>query len=167
MFAAPPELGGEDWSFEYPYIIPPGEIDLAITPTGYLKKGDVDVLKYVAAEWEEFCIMLNCIVPLCARYENFYPVIGILGPGVPKDDEFPFAYPEDCQDCGFKRVHPLHAKAGERPGGYGPPGVDAEFMVSLQRVVLHDRVGAGYRLDAPERTGKFLHRHIRPGREAR
>ena len=146
LFAAPPELGGEDWSFEYPYIIPPGEIDLAITPTGYLKKGDVDVLKYVAAEWEEFCIMLNCIVPLCAQYENFYPVIGILGPGVPNDDEFPFPYPEDCQGCGFKRVHPLRAKPGERPGGYGPPGVEADswfpsnglyYMIEFEQDTLY------------------------------
>ena len=122
-YGAPPELGGEDWSFEYPYIIPPGTISLSLAPQGYLKKGDVDVLKYVAAEGEEFCIMLNCIVPLCAQYENFYPVIGILGPGVPSADTFPFEYPPDCQNCGFKRVHPTRAASGKRPGGYGPPGI--------------------------------------------
>jgi len=123
MFAAPVEFGGEDWSLDYPFIIPEGEIDLARSAKGYLSKGDIDVLKYTAAEGEEFCIMLYITVPFCAEYENFYPVMGILGPGVPKKDEFPFELPSDCKDCGFERTHPIKATGSEkRPGGvYLPP----------------------------------------------
>ena len=123
LYGAPVELGGEDWSFEYPFILPPGEADLARTFKVHLHKNDVDVIKYTAAEDEEFCVVLFCLPPACKQYRNYYPVIGILGPGVENQDEFPFEVPADCKDCGFMRTHPTKAKRWtERPVVCGPPG---------------------------------------------
>ena len=123
LYGAPVEMGGEDWSFKFPFIIQPGKIELAVFVSGWLSPGDVDVAKYTAAEGEEFCIQLSIIPPLCAQYKNFYPVIGILGPGVPSVDTFPFEYPEDCKNCGYVETHPPRAQGNEkRPGGYGPKG---------------------------------------------
>jgi len=131
MFAAPLDFGGEDWSFDYPFLIPDGEIGLARSPNGYLSKGDVDVFKYSAAEGEEFCLMFYIIVPFCAEYEGFYPVMGILGPGVQQKDTFPFDYPADCKDCGFQRTQTLRPTgAGKRPGGTFLPRTAYPYMGS-------------------------------------
>jgi len=89
-WGAPVELGGQDWSFEFPYIIPEGEFNLARAAHIWLSKGDVDVAKYTAAEGEQICAQLSVVPPACIQYKNFYPVIGILGPGVPHQDDFPF-----------------------------------------------------------------------------
>jgi len=123
MWGAPVELGGQDWSFEFPYIIPEGEFNLARAAHVWLSKGDVDVAKYTAAEGEQICAQLSVVPPACVQYKNFYPVIGILGPGVPDQDVFPFEYPEDCKDCGFMVTNPPKAAFGEeRPPGWGPIG---------------------------------------------
>jgi hypothetical protein len=121
LYGAPVELGGEDWSFKFPFIIQPGQISLAVAVNGWLSPGDVDVAKYTAAAGEEFCIQISIIPPLCTQYKKFYPVIGILGPGVPSTDDFPFEYPADCKNCGYMETHPTKAKVNEkRPGGSGP-----------------------------------------------
>ncbi|MBW1825285.1 MAG: hypothetical protein JRI87_12175, partial [Deltaproteobacteria bacterium] len=88
----------------------------------YLHRNDVDVIKYEIPEGEEFCLFVYPLIPGCLKYRNYYPVVGILGPGVPKEDEFPFEYPEDCKDCGFKRTHPTKGKWGERFVACGPEG---------------------------------------------
>ena len=121
-FGADPTLGGEDWSFDYPFIIPPGEGNLSRMSLSHLARGDVDVIKYTAAEGEEICLALFCMVPACIQYRNFYPAVGILGPAIPAVDEFPFEYPEDCKDCGFMRTHPTRVRWTERPVQYGPTG---------------------------------------------
>ncbi|MBW2183894.1 MAG: hypothetical protein JRF49_08525, partial [Deltaproteobacteria bacterium] len=125
LFGAPVELGGQDWSFEFPYIIPEGEFNLARAANIYLSRGDVDVAKYTAAAGEQICAQLSVIPPACLQLKKFYSVIGILGPGVPNDDEFPFEdlRPADCQNCGYKETHPTKAKRGEeRPTAWGPEG---------------------------------------------
>jgi len=125
MYGAPVELGGEDWSFEFPYIIPEGEFNLARAAHVWLSRGDVDVAKYTAAEGEQICAQLSVIPPACLQYKNFYPVIGILGPGVPNQDVFPFEdlRPADCQNCGYMVTNPTKEKRGEeRPTGWGPQG---------------------------------------------
>jgi hypothetical protein len=127
MYGAHGELGGQDWSFEFPYIIPEGEFDLARAAHVWLSKGDVDVAKYTAAEGEQICAQLSAIPPACVQYKNYYPIIGILGPGVPDRDPFPFEYPEDCKDCGFMVTNPPKAKPGEeRYSGWGPIGAFPE-----------------------------------------
>jgi len=125
LYGAPVELGGQDWSFEFPYIIPEGEFDLARAANIWLSRGDVDVAKYTAAAGEQICAQLSVIPPACLQLEKFYPVIGILGPGVPNDDVFPFEdlRPADCQNCGYKEMHPTKPKRGEeRPTAWGPGG---------------------------------------------
>ncbi|MBW1823058.1 MAG: hypothetical protein JRI87_00625 [Deltaproteobacteria bacterium] len=121
----PPEfLGAEDYSFEYPFIIPSGQWNFGWSTHHYLHRNDIDVIKYELQEGEEFCLFVYTLVPACLKYKNYYPVVGILGPGVPKVDEFPaqFEKPEDCQDCGFMRTHPTIGKRGERFTVCGPPG---------------------------------------------
>jgi len=123
----PPEfLGGEDWSFEHPFIIPRGQWNLGWSLVSHLRRGDIDVIKYELQEDDEFCLFVYPLVPGCHKYRNYYPVVGILGPGVPKIDEFPFDYPDDCKECGFVRTHPTKAKRDERYVSCGPPGAFPE-----------------------------------------
>ena len=123
----PPEfLGGEDWSFEHPFIIPRGQWNLGWSLVSHLRRGDIDVIKYELQEGDEFCLFVYPLVPGCHKYRNYYPVVGILGPGVPKIDEFPFDYPDDCKECGFVRTYPTKAKRDERYVICGPPGLYPE-----------------------------------------
>jgi len=121
IFGADPMLGGEDYSFDLPFIIPEGEINLGRAAHIHLHKDDVDVFKYTAAEGEEFCFIMYSLVPGCFQYRNFYPVVGILGPGVPDRDVFPFEKPADCQDCGFMSTNPTKGRRWtDRPVTTGP-----------------------------------------------
>ena len=125
----PPEfLGGEDYSFEHPFIIPSGQWNFGWSIKTHLHRGDMDVIKYELQEGDEFCLFVYPLVPGCAKYRNFYPVVGILGPGVPQVDAFPdrFEKPADCQDCGFMRTHPTVAQRDERYISCGPPGAFPE-----------------------------------------
>jgi len=119
----PPEfLGGEDWSFEHPFIIPSGQWNFGWSVKSHLHRNDIDVIKYELQEGDEFCLFVYTLVPGCCKYRNYYPVVGILGPDVPKIDEFPFDYPDDCKECGFVRTHPTKARRDERYVSCGPPG---------------------------------------------
>jgi len=122
----PPEfLGGEDYSFEHPHILPRGQWNFGWSIKTHLHRNDIDVVKYELQEGDEFCLFVYSLVPRCDKYRNFYPVVGILGPGVEDKDEWPakFEKPADCQDCGFIRTHPTKGKRGaERFVSCGPPG---------------------------------------------
>ncbi len=119
----PPEfLGGEDYSFEHPFIIPSGQWNFAFTTHNYLHRNDIDVIKYELQEGDEFCLYIYPLIPACHKYRNYYPVVGVLGPDVEDKDEWPakFEKPADCQDCGFMRTHPTKAKRDERFVSCGP-----------------------------------------------
>jgi len=125
----PPEfLGGEDYSFEHPFIIPRDQWNFGWSIKTHLHRGDIDVIKYELQEGDEFCLFVYPLVPGCHKYRNYYPVVGILGPGVPHVDAFPdrFQKPADCHDCGFIRTHPTIGKWGERFVLCGPPGAFPE-----------------------------------------
>ena len=77
----PPEfLGGEDYTFEHPFIIPSGQWNFGWSIKTYLHRNDIDVVKYELQEGDEFCLFVYPLVPRCDKYRNFYPVVGILGP---------------------------------------------------------------------------------------
>jgi hypothetical protein len=127
-------VGGEDYSFEYPYVLgaserssPYCDITQSRCSFAYLHENDVDVYKFEIAEGQtgfpifgagptRQYIALAAYPPACCPYKDFYPIIGLFGPGLPEiEEELPFKLPEDCEDCGMIRTHPTKAECGERP----------------------------------------------------
>jgi len=127
-------VGGEDYSFEYPYVLgaserssPYCDITQSRCSFAYLHENDVDVYKFEIAEGQtgfpifgsgptRQYIALAAYPPACCAYKDFYPIIGLLGPGLPEiEEELPFEIPEDCKDCGMIRTHPIKVECGERP----------------------------------------------------
>jgi hypothetical protein len=125
--------GGEDFSFKYPYIITTEAVTFVdnsgktviatnleqeVGTYSYLAKNDVDVYKFTVLPTGPAAnlLRLSIMPPACEQYKHFYPVVGLIGPGLPPIAEaLPFEIPEDCVGCGMVRTFPTEVPPGERP----------------------------------------------------
>jgi hypothetical protein len=98
-FANPFPLG-EDRAFQEQNGFAFDGID-SMAINGYLVPGDVDVYRVVPAANEGFvfpAILASVLPPACAEFVEAYPVVALVGPGLPRDPAVLALLPFDVDD---------------------------------------------------------------------
>lgn len=76
-----PFLERIDFSTEAPFVMQ-GSVEKSIAVYAYLDSAaDVDVYLFAVADGQR--VQVNVLVPQCAEYEEVYPWIAVVGPGLP------------------------------------------------------------------------------------